>query len=722
MSQVFLVGNPNVGKTAVLNILTNSQFTVGNWAGVTVSRQEGTLHLNDSPINILDLPGLYSLAPCSEDEEIAANEIFSSTADLFINVIDVNNLHQNLMLSSELTELGVPMIGLLNFYDEFTTSSEIDIEALEQELGYKLIPFSARTGQGMEELKTLLSQNKDYSTFKVKKSLSTQAKYQELEKAFQSIMPRFMLAKLSSNISKTAILAQLSVGNTLIMRSLAVSPEILEGIIDTNINIIPDFIQDLLDKKEILVKSANIRLKDGVKDPLWFTHMVDNVLMHPFWGLISFTVIMTGLFSIVFNAANPLIDFIDWFIASKLGDYSTVLLSDTPDVLQSFITNGLIGGVGGVLTFVPLVFILYFLLAFLEESGYLARIAVLLEAPLSKVGFSGKAFLPLMLGFGCNVPAIYGARVLETPQQRRLTALLAPLMSCGARLTVFALFAAAFFPTNGAIILSSMYFCGIIIAVILGWIFSRFSHFSSINTCFVMVLPPYRVPDTKIVFRTAWMHARSYIQKAGGLILGMLMLIWAFSYFPAKGDISQSYLAQIGKAIRPIFVPLGFGERWEPVVSIVPSLVAKEAVVGFLGQVLETSTEDEELPELGSPLEELQEIGAEFTEAVRMSVIGAVTFNVAQLFEPPDTETLEESGGSGVVQKLRELWEDTPLAPLKAYSFMLFILLTLPCVASIAALKQELDTKTFRLSIVLYLLMPYIISLLFYQLAILFVR
>ncbi|MGL5722336.1 MAG: ferrous iron transport protein B, partial [Brevinema sp.] len=715
MGQIFLVGNPNVGKTAVLNILTNSQFTVGNWAGVTVSRQEGVLQLGSHSINILDLPGLYSLAPCSEDEEIAAREIFASPADLFINVIDVNNLHQNLMLSSELAELGVPMIGLLNFYDEFATTNEINLEALEQELGYKLIPFSARTGQGMDELKKLLAESQDYSRFMVEKRISSQEKYRGLEKAFETIMPRFMLAKLSPNIDKTAFLAQLSVGNTLIMGSLAVSSEMLEEIIETKIDLIPDFVQDLLDKKAVLVESANVQFKKGVKDPLWFTHMVDHVLMHPVWGLVSFAIIMTGLFSVVFNAANPFIDFIDWFIASKLGDYATVLLSDTPDVLQSFIINGLIGGVGGVLTFVPLVFILYFLLAFLEESGYLARIAVLLEAPLSKIGFSGKAFLPLMLGFGCNVPAIYGARVLETPQQRRLTALLAPLMSCGARLTVFALFAAAFFPTNGAIILTSLYFCGIVLAVILGWIFSRFPHFSSINTCFVMVLPPYRVPDAKIVFRTAWMHARSYIQKAGGLILGMLMLIWAFSYFPAQGDISGSYLAKLGRVIQPIFVPLGFGERWEPVVSIVPSLVAKEAVVGFLGQVLETAEEESEVPEIGTPLEEIQEIGGQFAEAVKTSVVDSVTFNVAQLFAPPDIEELEESGGSGVVQKLRELWENNPLAPLKAYSFMLFILLTLPCVASIAALKQELDPKTFRLSIALYLLMPYVISLLFYQ-------
>lgn len=719
MKKAFLIGNPNVGKTAVLNILSGSSFSVGNWAGVTVSRQEGVLNLSSGKIHLLDLPGLYSLSPCSQDEGISAQEIFSHDADVFLNIIDVNNLHQNIMLSAELGELGVPVIGLLNFYDEFSQSQELDIQALEEALGYPLIAFSARTGQGVEQLKTLLDETKDFSVWKSKHRIVTQPAYQKLPEIFLQASERYGFAHFASKLDPVAVLSQLSVKNPTVMQKLHLTEKDIDVVLLSHGNDIPDFIQDIIDKKEYVVQSAKVVLKPGKKSKSSQARAADSILLHPIIGMVSFFTIMLILFTMVFNLANPFIDFIDWLVGEKFAAYASEFLGDTHPAFQSFIVDGLIGGIGSILTFVPLIFILYIFLAVLEESGYLARIAVLLEYPLSKIGLSGKAFFPMMLGFGCNVPAIYGARVLETPELRRLTALLAPLMSCGARLTVFALFVSAFFRGNASLILMSMYLIGIVIAVVLSYVFSRFTLFSSDNSCFVMVLPPYRVPNSTVVFRNAAKHAGSYIQKAGGIILGLLMVIWALSYFPNDGDIHESYLAKAGRVIQPVFVPLGFGERWEPVVSIIPSLIAKEAVVGFLGQVLvaEDSENEGELQAQFLLGEELHEIGREFFATIRKAAVGFFTWNVADLFAPPDEEELEAEGGAGIVNRLRNIWGDDPLAPVKAYSFMLFILLTVPCVACIGALKQELDRKSFWITLALYVFLPYVVALCYYQIA-----
>lgn len=719
MKKAFLIGNPNVGKTAVLNILSGSSFSVGNWAGVTVSRQEGVLNLSSGKIHLLDLPGLYSLSPCSQDEGISAQEIFSHDADVFLNIIDVNNLHQNIMLSAELGELGVPVIGLLNFYDEFSQSQELDIQALEEALGYPLIAFSARTGQGVEQLKTLLDETKDFSVWKSKHRIVTQPAYQKLPEIFLQASEHYGFAHFASKLDPVAVLSQLSVKNPTVMQKLHLTEKDIDVVLLSHGNDIPDFIQDIIDKKEYVVQSAKVVLKPGKKSKSSQARAADSILLHPIIGMVSFFTIMLILFTMVFNLANPFIDFIDWLVGEKFAAYASEFLGDTHPAFQSFIVDGLIGGIGSILTFVPLIFILYIFLAVLEESGYLARIAVLLEYPLSKIGLSGKAFFPMMLGFGCNVPAIYGARVLETPELRRLTALLAPLMSCGARLTVFALFVSAFFRGNASLILMSMYLIGIVIAVVLSYVFSRFTLFSSDNSCFVMVLPPYRVPNSTVVFRNAAKHAGSYIQKAGGIILGLLMVIWALSYFPNDGDIHESYLAKAGRVIQPVFVPLGFGERWEPVVSIIPSLIAKEAVVGFLGQVLvaEDSENEDELQAQFLLGEELHEIGREFFATIRKAAVGFFTWNVADLFAPPDEEELEAEGGAGIVNRLRNIWGDDPLAPVKAYSFMLFILLTVPCVACIGALKQELDRKSFWITLALYVFLPYVVALCYYQIA-----
>lgn len=724
MKNILLIGNPNVGKTAILNKLSGSSYSIGNWSGVTVTRQEGILKTDKETFHILDLPGIYSLIPCSEDELISVNEILTNNYDLIVNVIDLNNLHQNLMLTAELLELGVPMLGILNFCDEFNKFYQIDIPSLQDLLQIPIVQTSAHTGEGIEELIHMISLTDNYSSWVSPLKITKEKHYQDLPRLFPKVEARYSFAGFNNIVDPTVIYTYLTLEHALLIQKLALDTKEIQNIITEHTEEIPNYLDDIIRKKNLIIHSTPIIVKDKNKDKLAIDRKIDQWLLHPILGYVFFVFSMGMLFTMVFNAANPFIDFIDWLIGSKITSYANLLLEGTAPEIHSFIVDGLIGGVGSVMTFVPLIFILYIFLAFLEESGYLARIAILLENPFSKIGLSGKSFFPMLLGFGCTVPAIYGSRVLETPPLRKLTAILSSLISCGARLPVYALFISAFFVHNGGLILLSLYLLGIFLAIILAFIISRLPSFSTQNTCFIMVLPPYRFPNLKIVIKTASLHASAYIKKAGGVILGMLMLIWVFSYFPAKGDISQSYLAKVGKVIQPVFVPLGFGDRWEPVVSIIPSLIAKEAVVGFFGQVLPSpdtidSTEKEIEEKSLSITGELMEIASVFVDSVKSSLVGMITGNFFDNFATPSDEELEEEGGTGLIARIRNMWTDEH-AQAKAYSFLIFILLTLPCVAAIGALKQELDTKSFLFTMGLYLLLPFFCSFIFYQTALLF--
>ncbi|MGL5955516.1 MAG: ferrous iron transport protein B [Brevinema sp.] len=722
MKNILLVGNPNVGKTAILNKLSGSTYNIGNWAGVTVARQEGILNTDKETLHLLDLPGIYSLIPCSEDEYISIQEIFTGNYDLIINVIDLNELHQNLMLTAELLELGVPMIGILNFYDEFEKNYELDMVTLQDLLKIPIIPTSAHTSQGLEELKHMLSLTDNYSSWISPLRITKNKEYQDLVHLFPTAEIRYPLAGISPLIDPALIYNYLSIKHPLFINRFHLDPKELTNSLEQNQDHLPNYLDDIIQKKEFIITQAPVSIKEGCKDKHNFIKYVDHFLLHPIFGYLFFAIIMGGLFTMVFNIANPFIDFIDWLIGEKITLYANMLLQGTRPELHSFIVEGLIGGVGGVITFVPLIFILYIFLAFLEESGYLARIAILLEHPFSKIGLSGKAFFPMLLGFGCTVPAIYGSRVLETPALRQLTAIISSLISCGARLPVYVLFISAFFPNNSGLILLSLYLLGIFLAIILAFIISRFPDFSSKNSCFVLVLPNYRFPNLSIVSRKALVHASGYLKKAGGIILGMLMLMWVFSYFPSNGDVANSYMATVGKKIQPIFKPLGFGDRWEPVVSIIPSLVAKESVVGFFGQVLlENNFEESEnpnYPEL-TISEEVQEIGLVFLDTVKSSIFGLISwnfFNIKQ-FDLEENRRIDEE--SGLVYRLSQLWTDEHRSK-KAYSFMIFILLTLPCVVATGALKQELSNKNFIFTVLLYLVLPFLCSLIYYQTAILF--
>ncbi|MGL4560981.1 MAG: ferrous iron transport protein B [Brevinema sp.] len=723
MKKVLLIGNPNVGKTAILNRLSHSSYNIGNWAGVTVTRQESTITIGKNVIQILDTPGLYSLNPTSEDEIVSSNIIFSEEYDLIINVIDIHNIQQHFLLTLELAELGIPMIGVLNFYDEFSKSNNMDFEKLQNLVEYPIFPISAKTGYGFETLEKYLGLTANYHDWIPKKTICSQPEYKDLFSDLEDLFIRYPFAGFASKINKYFIATQIYNENKFMLNKFATNTDQVQQLIKKKL---PNFYDQLIDKKNHLFDQISIKKLKNTKSVIEISQLIDRVILHHAWGYLFFIGFISVLFTMVFNSSTPLIDFIDWLINEKLYSYIQILISGTAPEIQSFILDGIIRGVGSILSFVPLIFILYIFLAFVEESGYLSRIAFLLEYPLSKIGLSGKSFFPLMLGLGCTVPAIYGTKILETPKLRRITAIVSSLISCGARLPVYALFVAAFFPKNGGVIMLSIYLTGMIFVILLAYILSRLLNNNNMeNHNFILLLPPYRIPNISVVLKIASFHAHGYIKKASGLILGLLMIIWCFSYFPEKGDVSKSYLAKTGLAIQPFFEPLGFGDRWEIVVSIIPSLVAKEAVVGFLGQILPSEEENLAIttPEHENKLSitnEILEISKELIKSIKNSFIGLISWNVFANFSPPDTDSLEEEGGQGIITRLQTIWQGDPLAQKKAYSFLLFVLLTLPCVTAIAALKHQLELSYFLLAIGIYIVLPFLFSFLFYQVSLFF--
>lgn len=423
----------------------------------------------------------------------------------------------------------------------------------------------------------------------------------------------------------------------------------------------------------------------------------------------------------VFNGSAPFIDWVDGFFADFVGKYVGMLVEGTPDWLSSLIIDGIVGGVGGVLTFVPVMVFLYFFLAILEESGYMSRVAFLMDKIMRRLGLNGKSFVPMVVGFGCTVPAIYATRTLEDESSRKLTAAMSPFMSCGARLPVYGLFTAAFFGAKAGLVVVSIYIFGIIVAILVGLGLKNLKGFKSENKALLIELPPYRIPSLKVILNSTWLRVFDYIKRAGTVILGIMMILWALTYFPNNGDSNSSYIAKFGHAFAPIMKPTGFGDRWETVAAIPPSIAAKEVVVGFLAQALPLAEEAEAEEEIAETTfgEDLMEQVKGFGGAVKDSVVGMLSLDVEGLFTTPDAEEIEEEG-RGIVQATANLWPNDELAPLRAYSFMVFILLVVPCVATLGAIKHEFGWRYLGFVVSIMLVVPYIASTLVFQIGKLF--
>lgn len=727
MIKIAFAGNPNVGKSALINALAGSKLKVGNWPGVTVEKKEAYFTYKGQEITMVDLPGVYSLSPFSLEEKITRDFILTENPDVVINVIESTNIERNLYLTLLLQELGKPMVMALNFYDEFEKLNyTLDLKRLSSLMEMDVIKTSAIKKTGLTELLdkaiSIAEKKENKKQYKISFDSFIDKQYEAMKKELQEDKSfKDILSKYSLDFVTIKLLEKDSDFLEKMQKDYSLN---CENYLDSYIKEIEERYDEDIDTILAEKRYGKIKgiiaetLKTSLKSRLDFTEKVDKILLNRVLGLPIFLLIIAGLMTIVFNGSAPFIDWIDGFVGGFIGKYAGILMEGTPDWLNSLVVDGIIGGVGGVMTFVPLMFFLYFFLSILEESGYMTRVAFLMDKIMRKLGLNGKAFVPMVLGFGCTVPAIYATRTLEDEKSRKLTAALAPFMSCGARLPVYGLFTAAFFGAKAGFVVMSLYLFGIVAAIILGVILKRFEYFKVDNKALLIELPPYRIPSFKVIMKSTLTRTGGYLKKATSIILGILILLWGLTYFPNNGDAEKSYMAGIGRVIAPVLKPTGFADRWETVAAIVPSIAAKEVVVGFMAQVLELP-EDEEAEEETTFAEDFKEQISGLGSAIKDSAAGIVSFDVNSLFAAPDAEEIEEEG-RGVVEATASLWKGDPLAPLRAYSFMVFILLVVPCAVTLGAIKQEFGKEYLFKLIGIMLAVPYIASTIIFQVGRLF--
>lgn len=653
-----LFGNPNTGKTSLFNVLCGSYEFVGNWSGVTVEKKVG--RLKDHAGSLIDLPGIYSMSPVSKDESVVASFLLDESFTVALNIIDASQLMRNLNLTIDLLEFGHPVIIALNMMDVARHRGiHVDPQRLAEKLSVPVVPIVARTGRGCHVIQDMLTGGvkNHHNGFRIDYGLNTEEAISDISSAIdlpadsrrwfavqfldgnqavEAYARRFpQYEKIRSIREKLQTTVQTEHGTTVSgwMRSQR------NKFIKT---ILPEVVQ----KQETRSHTA--------------TDRIDAVVTNKFLGIPIFLGIMYFIFHATFNwIGNPVSDILDGFFAGPLTQWTHDLLLNLGVVplIRDVILNGIISGIGGVLVFVPQIIVLFFFISWIEDSGYMARVALVMDRVMQMVGLNGKAFIPLVIGFGCNIPGIMAARTIEQPKERLLTVLITPLMSCSARLTVYSLFAGVFFARYQALVVLSLYAMSIVIALLMAKLFSLFM--KTPQSVFVVDLPPYRVPNLRTLVRSTWDKAKGFIKKATTFILGGTVLVWLLSYLGPDGmhvPIEQSFLAIICTAIAPIVAPLGFGS-WQAASALITGFLAKESVVSTLGIVYHTA------------------------------------------------------GGISLSESIKQAF-----TPLEAYSFMVFTLLYVPCLSTVPAIRQETGTGRMTWFAVGYcIVLAYLVTFIVYR-------
>ena len=663
---VGLAGNPNVGKTTVFNKLTGMRQHVGNWPGKTVEKAEGHFKHGNYEYNVIDLPGNYALSAHSMEEIVSRDFIVDDDSDVIINVVDAANLERNLYLTVQMMELGANLVIALNMND-FAKKKEhiIDIKLMSKLLGIPIVEISAKTGDGFEKLlNTVEKQAKKPIDSSEKISYSNDikghlAELQEIIEKDETLM----------NVPSIWTAVKLLERDTIIIDKVQKSEYGSKILIE--VDKVSKHLHDVYQEgPEEVIANARYAFIDGliaesVKKPAvekeTTTDKIDKIVTNRILAPFIFIIIMWAMFQLTFTIGAPFQDMIDVAFGS-ISEFVAGFIAN--EYLASFICDGIIGGVGGVLTFLPIIILMFLFLSILEDCGYLARAAFTLDKLMHKiVGLHGKAFIPMILGFGCGVPAIMATRTMENEGDRMLAMMLVPFMSCTARLPIYAIFIAAFFPDNQGTMLLAIYLLGIVVALIVAAILKR-TMFKGLSTPFVMELPTYKVPSLKGILLHTWEKVKGFLRKAGTIILACSIVLWALSIFPLGVEYgsADSLLGMIGNVIAPIFAPLGFG-TWQAAVAIIAGLAAKEVVVATFGTLAGMAEDDE----------------AGITSLVH------------------DTFT-----------------------PLSAVSFMAFTLLYTPCFAAIGAIKQETNSYRWALTMCcITLVTGYIVAFLIYNVGLL---
>lgn len=691
---VAFAGNPNVGKSAWINALSHADFKVGNWPGVTVEKKEAFVCWGDDEYHIIDLPGTHSLENSSNEENITARYLKETHVDLIVNVLDATSLASNLLLTLYLRELQIPMLMIFNFMDEVEKyHMEIDVRRISRRLQIDILPYSAFDTRHHETVRRSIMEHVGQAVFYYPLLSSDDEQryvdlYNYIDEHLQVSVDEECMHRVVMNYLMHDSLSERQLSSWHLDMHVV---EELRGGMNA---------QTLEHNRYQIIESLMQYVKTNRGERYRTSQKIDAILLHRFLGLPLFFIIFAFVLLFVFQMSAPFNDFIAWFIDDIVTRYIGAALVWTPKFLQELILNGIVAGVGGVLVFIPVMAFLYFMLSILEESGYMARISFLLDRAMRVFHLSGKSFVSLLLGFGCNVPAIYATRTLDNEKQKRLSAILIPFMSCGARLPVYVLFASAFFPHQAGVMILSVYGIGILMALLFALVFSRTS-FMKDDAMYVQELPPYRMPSMRVVTHKVKEEVRGYVKKATGIVLWAMVILWGLSYFP-EGDIQTSYIAQASRTLQPIFEPLGFGTRWESVASLPGGIIAKETIVGYFDQVL--GENKEEVSYDLNPLEDAKAVVDHAYTTLKDS---------AQALFHPHVNLKPESNQQ--THMIHSLWHDR-FAKLRAFSFMVYVLLSIPCVMTLQALYHEYGLKLMLLSVATMLLVPYCVSFFLFQL------
>ena len=705
---IAVAGNPNSGKSTLINGLAGTRLQVGNWPGVTVEKKEATLEFQGRRLRLVDLPGTYSLSPYSQEEVIARDYLVKERPDVILNVVDATNLERNLYLTVQLLELGLPVVMALNIYDEARNKGwEINPGLMEETLGIRVVPTVATKGEGLPDLLEAVLEVGDNPEAHAPRLLNyghdLEEAAGEVDREIRRHSPGLVERYPARWLALKLLEADRRVGEETGLGGGAVIARATKHLKQAH----EDDIESLLADARYAQASGLTRevLKKKTTTHLEVTEKIDRIVLHRFLGIPIFLVAMWLMFKLTFDIGNPFVDWVDGVFSGPLTRWTKALftLIAAPEWLGSLATEGVIGGVGMVLTFVPLIFGMMFFITFLEGSGYMARAAFVMDRAMHAMGLHGKSFIPMLLGFGCNVPAIYATRTLENPKDKILTALLIPLMSCGAKLPVYALFTAIFFSAHAGTVIWSLYVLGILLAMVMGILFKR-TIFRGENPLFIMELPPYRLPTLKSLMIHTWEKGKHFLIKAGTYILAISVLMWFLLNLPwGVENKKDSVLGHIGQAVAPIFQPLGFNQ-WQAASALVTGLVAKEIVVTTMGQIYGKEEEKQvEPPTFG---EDVKEIGVSFGKAVMEAGRNVVsTFGVATLAAEDDEKT---SSWRGALQE--------QFTPLSALAFMAFTLLYMPCVVTAVAFKHEFGTwKWFGLATGYGLVLAWLVALIINQ-------
>ncbi|GAW86212.1 ferrous iron transport protein B [Bathymodiolus platifrons methanotrophic gill symbiont] len=724
---VAVVGNPNCGKTTLFNVLTGARQHVGNWPGVTVEKKTGEYTYDGKLVEVVDLPGTYSLESDSEislDERVARDFVAAKEADLIINILDASNIERNLYLTSQLIEMRVPMIVVLNMMDVVARRGlQIDIEKLAEQLASPVIAISASTRQGIKELKDRVS------LAVVEQSIShLDIEYPpEIEKAITTLSVSLQQQAIEHKCNLRWLAIRLLERDTLAKKisgsECAHQAEVLEQAIENATD----------DEVDILAADARYGFVNQVTHlcvnkihevSRGMTNKIDKWVLNRYLGIPIFLLVMYLMFMITINIGSAFIDFFDQVAGAIFVDGFSILLSalSLPEWLVVLLANGAGGGVQVVATFIPIIGFLFLVLSLLEDSGYMARAAFVVDRFMGMIGLPGKSFVPMIVGFGCNVPAIMATRTLESQRDRILTNIMNPFMSCGARLPVYALFAAAFFPVGGQNLVFGLYVFGILVAVFTGLIM-RHTLFKGESMPFIMELPNYHLPTLQSIVIRTWDRLKTFLVNAGKVIVPMVLVLNFLNSLGTDGSFGKentqkSVLSEIGRTLVPVFQPMGIREdNWPATVGIFTGILAKEAVVGTLDALysqlaLDGAEQEETVFDFQQSLLNAVMTIPENLMAVADNLLDPLGLNIGDVGNMQSAAE-EQEISHGTFGEMQARFDGQA----GAFAYLLFILLYAPCVAATAAIQRETGTKWTIFIVSWTTGIAYMTATIFYQLA-----